>query len=202
MAGVSDCALQKDRPNPIFCSSKRKRKRARRWLPQLITRVSSVVHSQFSALLALPPPLSKVTAARRQATCARWALIRRTSRTRAAANKFQRPEGRLILPRIKNGSGSRDHRAVVFSGTRQLQPSRPATSLARVKRAGGPTPTRRKFNQPASFAWLACFIVHCKKTGQTPSFAHQRENESEQEDGYHNLSQGFRRSCIRSSRRC
>lgn len=115
MAGLSDCALQKDRPNPIFCSSKRIRKRARRWLPQLITRVSSVVHSQFSALLALPPPLSKVTAARRQATCTRWALIRRTSPTRAAANKFQRPRGRLILPRMmKNGSGSEDHRAVAI----------------------------------------------------------------------------------------
>ena len=27
--------------------------------------------------------------------------------------------------------------------------------------------------------------MHCSKTGQPPSFSHQRENESEQEDGYH-----------------
>lgn len=90
MAGVSNCALQKDPANPIFCSSERKRKRAKRWLPQLTARVSSAAHSQFSAPLALLQLLSKATAAPRQATCAPWASIRRISRA-ATNRKFQRP---------------------------------------------------------------------------------------------------------------
>lgn len=103
MAGVPNCALQKDLPSPIFCSSERKRKRAKRWLPQLTARVSSAAHSQFSAPLALLQLLSKATVAPRQATCAPWASIRPTSRA-ATNRKFQRPSlttGRLILPRMK-----------------------------------------------------------------------------------------------------
>ena len=160
MADVLDCALQKDLANPIFCSSERKRKRARRWLPQPTARVSSGVHSQFSALPALPPPLSKATAARRRATCVRWASTRRTSRTRAAADKFQHSEECLILPRMKRLgipeiSGPFVHSAVSAPRRNLFQGRGPGTSVqiaAQRVRASGNTTAGPAF--PARHALL------------------------------------------------
>lgn len=70
----------------------------------------------FSAPLAPLPLLSKATAARRRATCARSASIRPISRTHAAANRdFQRPLRRGALSsQGSNGSTSRDGGPLFF----------------------------------------------------------------------------------------